>query len=252
MAFAGKLYILAIANVIFYMGLLGYWDEGTRYGLYAGLYTLLAVVFTMGRRVIPFFIEKGVEGDFTAKNRKWLDISSLYIFLSFSISAIVWPSHAITGVLALVLFAMHMLRLYGWYTHGIWSKPLVWILYVGYVWIVLGFLLSGLSVFMKISPYLAIHSFAYGGIGLVTLGMMARVTLGHTGRNVFDPPRILLIPFILLVIGTFVRVLLPLLIPSQYQMWVGTAQVLWVISFSILFFVYFPMLIRARIDGRWG
>lgn len=58
----------------------------------------------------------------------------------------------------------------------------------------------------------AVHAFTYGGIGMITLGMMARLSLGHTGRNVFDPPKILGPLFACLFAGAIVRVVAPMLI----------------------------------------
>jgi uncharacterized protein involved in response to NO len=101
-----------------------------------------------------------------------------------------------------------------------------------------------------ISPFLALHSFAYGGVGLITIGMMARVSLGHTGRNVFEPPKILLWVYTLLTLGAVVRVVFPLLNNNLYAGWIGIAQGLWIIAFSILLITYLPMLIKPSLKGH--
>lgn len=54
LAFSGKLLLMLVGNIIFYLGLLGYLDNGVHYGLYIGFYTMLAVIFNMGRRRLPF------------------------------------------------------------------------------------------------------------------------------------------------------------------------------------------------------
>lgn len=252
LAFSGKLLLLFLANITFYLGLLGYLDNGVHYGLYAGFYTALAVVFNMGRRVIPFFIEKGLGCPFEAKNYKWVDASSLWLFLAFSISDILFPNHYVTAILAAALVVLHVTRLSGWYHAGIWKKSLLWVLVAGYAWIVLGFALKVAAILFGISPFLALHAFAYGGIGMVTSGMMARVSLGHTGNNVFEPPKILNVIFALLFAGAVVRVILPLFLNQFYLHLIGLSQVLWILAFSIFFFRYAPMLIKARADGRFG
>lgn len=243
---------MAVANAIFYLGLLGVWPAGLQFGLYAGFYLVLSIIFTMGRRVIPFFIEKGLGCPFTARNARWLDISTLVLFALFALADLLSVSPALTALLALVLFALHSYRLAGWYHPGIWKKTLLWTLFVGYFWIVLGFLLKAVSVWAGISPYLAVHSFAYGGIGLITIGMMARVTLGHTGRSVFNPPALLWPIFLLLAAGSIVRVLLPLALPNAYALWVGLSQGLWSAAFLGMSLLFVPMLIKVRIDGRPG
>ncbi len=252
LAFSGKLLMLFVANIVFYLGLLGYLENGVHYGLYIGFYTVLAVIFNMGRRVIPFFIEKGLGCPFEAKNYHWVDVSSLWLFLAFSIADIFLPNHYLVAILAGALVVLHGARLYGWYHKAIWKKSLLWVLLIGYSWIVLGFILKFLSVFFSIPPFLALHAFAYGGIGMITSGMMARVSLGHTGNNVFDPPKVLHVIFGLLFIGAFARVILPLFLDQYYIYLIGTSQVLWIAAFSLFFIVYAPMLIKARADGRYG
>ncbi len=251
-AIIGKLFLMVLANLAFYLGMFGIWDNGIRIGLYAGLYLFIALIFTMGRRVIPFFIEKGVGYPFAAKNWKWLDISSLVIFLFFSIADVLRWNSMLILLLALSLLVLHSIRLYGWYTPGIWKKSLLWSLYLGYGWMVVGFLLKCLSIVTSVSPLLALHSFTVGGIGLITIGMMSRVALGHTGNNVFDPPAILKLMFLLLLIGAVVRVILALLFPGYYVVWIGLSQLAWISAFGLFFVVYFPILIRVRADGMPG
>lgn len=252
LAFSGKLLLLFLSNIVFYLGLLGYYDNGINYGLYGGFYTILAIVFNMGRRVIPFFIEKGLGCPFQAKNYQWVDMSSLWLFLAFSLADIIKPNSILSAVLAATLVILHGARLYGWYHKGIWKKSLLWVLYVGYSWIVIGFLLKISAVVFGTSPFLALHAFSYGGIGLITSGMMARVSLGHTGNNVFEPPRILHLIFALLFAGALTRVILPLFFSSFYAQLILTSQIFWIIAFSIFFIKYAPMLIKARVDGRYG
>ncbi len=252
LGFPIQIALMALANLLFYLGLTGLWPAGLHVGLYAGFYLVLSVIFTMGRRVIPFFIEKGLGCPFTATNYKWLDITTVVLFAVFALADLAAPTALLTAALAAVLFLLHAWRLKGWYHPGIWNKTLLWTLYLGYLWIVLGFLLKAVSIVAGVSPYLAIHAFAYGGIGLVTIGMMARVTLGHTGRNVFSPPAILLPIFLLLAAGAVVRVILPLLLAGQYDLWIGLSQLLWAAAFLGMALLYLPMLIKVRIDGRPG
>ncbi|RMG35200.1 MAG: NnrS family protein [Gammaproteobacteria bacterium] len=248
-----KLVLLLIASGTFYAGALGHLAEGVRWGLFGAFYVVLALVFMMARRVMPFFIERGVDEAFTPRNRRWLDIASLFGVLIWALFEIFWPAQeTIIALLSLGLFLMHALRLVDWHTPGIWRKPLLWSLYLGYASLTLGFALRILSVWGDLSPFLALHAFAYGGIGMMTLGMMSRVSLGHTGRNVFQPPRIINLFLLLLALGTVTRVLAPLIDMTHYTLWIGVSQVLWMAAFGLFAWVYVPMLIRPRIDGRPG
>jgi len=246
----GILLILALmlaGNVTFYLGLLNLLPNGVFVGLYSGLYLIVALIFTVGRRVIPTFIERGVGYSVQLKNRRWLDRSSLLFFLLFWIADLLRPNGAPVALLAGILFVLHGIRLAGWHTYGLWKKPLLWVLFLAYGSLVAGFALKVAVFVFHFSPYLAVHAFTVGGIGLMTIGMMARVSLGHTGRNVLDPPSGLSWMFAVLFVGAIVRVVFPLLNPSHYVVWIGLSQALWIVSFAMFLYVYSPMLIRPEI-----
>lgn len=248
-----QIVLIFTGNLLFYLGLFTYLAAGIQWSIYLGLYLVISLILIMGRRVIPFFIEKGVDGTVTLTNYRWLDISSVILTLLFLIIEVFTPAQGFSGLIALSLAVLHTIRLYGWYSHGIWQKPLLWILYIAYIWIVIGFSLTGLRLFfVNINPMLAIHAFAYGGIGMMTIGMMTRVSLGHTGRNVFDPPRILLWIFLLILAGSISRIVLAGLIPDLYSTWIGLSQLCWVSAFALFSWVYVPMFIKPRIDGLYG
>jgi len=252
LAIWSKVIFLLIGNALFYLGLFNLLEEGVRLGLYTGLYIILSLIMLMGRRVIPFFIEKGIEQPVTVVNYRWLDISSLLLMLAFIVVEvfIILPTWA--TVIATALAVLHGLRLYGWYNTAIWQKPLLWSLYVGYAWIVMGFILRAIDGWFDINPTLAIHAFTYGGIGMMTIGMMARVSLGHTGRDVFNPPKQLTSIFILLVAGSVTRVLMPLFLPDHYATLILISQILWLVAFAEFVLTYAAILVKARVDGKFG
>ena len=206
-----KLVLILVANLAFYAGLLDVLPGGVRTGLYSGLYLIMALVFVMGRRVMPSFIQNGIDDPVQLKNWRWLDSSSLLVFLAFWIADILDPDSLPVAVLSAILFVLHTIRMVGWHTPGIWKKPLLRVLYIGYGFLVFGFALKVTVYTFGILPFLPLHAFALGGIGMITMGMMARVTLGHTGRNVFAPPASLPWLFALLFTGAIFRILFPLI-----------------------------------------
>ncbi|MBO0611475.1 NnrS family protein [Thiothrix fructosivorans] len=258
LAIVGEVALLLVANAVFYLGLLGYWPVGMQLGLYAGFYIILALIFTMGRRVIPFFIERGVGCPFEARNNVWVDRLSMGLFVAFALADLLVlgtgsaSAAYCVAALALVQVGLHGIRLAGWHHPNIWQKPLLWVLYLAYGWLLLGFLLKFLTVVAGVSPWLAVHAFAYGGIAMMTVGMMARVSLGHTGRNVFAPPRSVIPVFLLLFCGAFVRVVAVWLFPPFHAVWILAAQLLWIAAFSLFVWQYLPMLVKPRIDGKYG
>jgi uncharacterized protein involved in response to NO len=247
-----KLWLMLVANGLFYAGALGNLAPGIRWGLYTGIYLILGLIFTMARRVVPFFIERGVAEDFSPRNRRWVDVGSIVLFLAWAALDVFTQQAVLVACLSVPLVAIHTLRMRDWYTSGIWKSPLLWSLYLGYGFLVLGFALKVLSVWPGISPTLALHAFAVGGIGLITIGMMARVALGHTGRDVFAPPRVLAPMFALVVLAALARAVAPVFDAAHYTAWIAAAQVLWALGFALFSAVYIPMLMRPRVDGRRG
>jgi len=246
------LLFMFVGNLFFYAGVLGVLKNGVHWSNYTGLYAVLGVLFIMGRRVIPFFIEKGVDQKITINNRRWLDISVAVLFILFAILDVFMQMNLILVLLASMLFVLHVIRLFDWYHKSLFQKPLLWVLYVAYCFMAAGFALSALSYIFQFSPSLALHAFAVGGVGIMTLGMMARVALGHTGRNVFDPPTILKWLFLLVFVAALVRVFFPLINNDWYPFWVMASQWLWLIAFLLFAWHYTPMLIKARVDGKYG
>ena len=247
-----KVLLLLLANVLFYLGALGLLNGGERMGLYSGLYLVIALILVLARRVVPFFIEKGVGYPVQLTNRLWLDLTSLVLFTLMWITDALLDHVAATAWLAAALLVLHVVRLAGWHTPGIWKKPLLWVLYLAYAWIILGFALKFALLFTDISPSIAVHAWTVGGIGMMTVGMMARVSLGHTGRSVFEPPAILAWLFALMLAASVLRVLVPLFTDAHYLLLVGVSQLLWIAAFCLFFYIYFPILLRQRIDGRDG
>lgn len=239
--------VMLAGNLTFYLGALDLLPNGVFLGLYSGLYLILALIFKMGRRVIPGFIERGVGYPVRLKNWRWVDLASLVFFLLFAIADLATPNGAVAAALAGLLCVLHAIRLAGWHTPGLWKKPLLWVLFLGYGSLVAGFALKAAVFFFAISPYLAVHAFSVGGIGMMTIGMMARVSLGHTGRNVLDPLAGLAWMFAVLFIAAIVRVFFPLLDVSYYVLWIGLSQALWIAAFAMFLYLYSPMLVRPAI-----
>lgn len=251
-AVVAKVLLMALCNLLFFLGVYGYIDDGLLWGIYGGLYTLVGLILTIGRRVLPFFIERGTDKPGHLFNSRWLDISSLFAVLAFFISELILKNLAFSAYLALFIALVNGIRLIGWHRTGIWKKSLLWSLYLSFWFICFGFLLFAASYFLNTPKYLAIHALAYGGIGLATLSMMSRVTLGHTGRDVSSPPKAIGFTFGLFLSGAVIRVVLPLFDAFNYLTLIKVSQLLWIIAFVIFTAIYLPMLVKARGDGKPG
>jgi len=99
--------------------------------------------------------------------------------------------------------------------------------------------------------FAATHALTVGAIGSLTLGMMARVALGHTGRPL-AAPKAMAVGFALVTVAALVRVGGPLLAPAFYGPALVASGALWTVAFAIYLRVYAPILLRPRVDGRPG
>lgn len=250
----GVIVALGAAHATFYLGAFRNEPGLLRGGLYAGLYAVLAMVLLIAARVVPFFIERGIPNAASTKEPRPLTIAIPVLFVVYAIldlSGGAATQQAI-GIIAALLAILSTVRIGYWYRKGVLSRPLLWVLLAAYAGFPLGFLLRALTRPLGLSPFLAIHAMSVGAIGLMTLGMMARVTLGHTGRNITSPPRSSAALFGLALGALVARVLGPLSGIGDYVFWMGAAQVLWILAFAGFAVVFGPMLISPRVDGRPG
>lgn len=250
LVFIGILLLLTLANGVFHLGGAGLLAEGQKYGLYAGVYTVLVLISLMGGRVIPFFIERGLAGRFQRRQSSIVEAASNLVLVILGIAHTAELNSVLTAVIAMLAAALHLIRMAGWYDKGIWHVPLLWVLILGYAWIVAGLLLLSLSLlgFMAIS--LALHALTIGGIGSLTMGMMVRVSMGHSGRKL-QAPGLLPAAFAALNVALLVRVFLPLVLPALAYSWlILISALIWSGAFAVFSYQMWPVYFSARVDDR--
>ncbi|MDH3713604.1 MAG: NnrS family protein [Gammaproteobacteria bacterium] len=252
MAVVSKLVLLPVSNGLFYTGLLGGDPQIARLGIMCGIYLLLSLVLMIGRRVIPGFIERGVDRPVQLRNSAGVDRTALVLFVAFAVVDLFVGQAVWAAALAGALSAVHAWRLSGWHAIGLWKKPLLWVLYLAYAFIVFGFALKAVQPWYPYPGSFALHAFAYGGIGLMTAGMLSRVSLGHTGHDLRHPPRALAIVYGLLAFGGLLRVVAPLFVPGLYGTWVVMALMSWAGAFALLFYTLLPVLTSPRVTPSDG
>ncbi len=251
-AVVSKVLLLGAGNVLFYLGVFGVVANGVAISQTLALLLILSLILVIGRRVIPFFIERGLGLITPLTQYKWLDISIMVLFLIWLADELVLHSSTISQWTCFALFALNGFRLANWHHRGIWRVPLLWSLYLAIWCINAGFLLYGLRDMLAITVTLPLHVFTIGGIGLITVAMMARVSLGHTGRNIHQPPKWMTAAFVLLLAGMAFRAIMPMLSVSLYKYGLMLGATCWVLGFGIFVFNYAPMLVKPRIDGQPG
>lgn len=247
-----KVILLWVGNIVFYLGCFGMLTSGITYAINGVVLLFISLILMIGRRVIPFFIERGTDARVQLKQYKWLDISILVVFIGLFLNAIFIQIPFLTTLFAWVLFGLNGYRLLNWHTAGIWHVPLLWSLYLSAWLINFGFLLFGLQVIYSSLSILTLHIFTIGGIGLMTLSMMSRVALGHTGRDIRKPSRWISVSFAGIVASVLFRAVVPIFVTHAYATWILIAAILWIFSFAIFAVIYTPMLLKPRPDGVVG
>ncbi len=243
-----KVWLITLCHTLFYLGALGYIENGVVWGLFAAMYIILALILTMGRRVIPFFIERATNDTVKLFNTRWVDIPNIFLFLTFAINEVFIEHEATSAYLASILFALNAYRLIRWHHPIIWQQGLLWSIYLSFWMINLGFVLFALNFFLQldIPKLLTLHTFTVGGIGMMTIGMISRVSLAHTGRNVYQPPKPIKYAFVAILLSTITRVIVPLFDIVPYETLIGVSQIFWVIAFAIFTIAYAPILIKPK------
>jgi uncharacterized protein involved in response to NO len=241
--------LLTLANVLVHLQALQLHHSSARLGTYLGALLIIILIEIMGGRVIPFFTERAIEG-FQARRWPLIEWGGHLSVVIFAISVVAEFQDMIM-ISGISTFVFQGIRLGGWLHPLAWRNPILWVLHAGYCWLVLGFLLFALQGHLGLTPWAGLHALTTGAIGVITLGMMSRVTLGHTGR-MMQAPAVMTWAFLLLNMAALLRVFGPWLQPDLSTQWLILSSLLWIFAFSLFVLVFTPILIRARIDGRPG
>lgn len=219
-------------------------------GINTALNIIILIMVIIGGRVIPFFTERGLS--VTVKRSAALDKTAMTLTLAALSADIALSESRITGIFFMLAAIANGIRLAGWKTPHTLKVPLLWVLHVGFGWIIIGLAIKGLHILGYAVPSIvATHAFTTGGIGTLTLGMMARVSLGHTGRPL-AVGKFMAVAFLLVTFSALCRVLGIWLMPAFIMPLLELSALCWIGAFIIFTFTYFPILLYSRIDGRDG
>ncbi|MNF80395.1 NnrS protein [compost metagenome] len=246
------LLLLTAADAVSVYGLLQGHDGWQRQGVLSAIWLVAAMMGLIGGRVIPFFTQRGlgrVEGVAPWPWLDWLLLAGAALVAVLYAAGPALAANVWIGLLFAALTLGHGVRLWRWHDRGLWRVPLLWSLHLAYGWLALACLGMALWHFgVALNPSLAVHCLTIGAMAGLILAMIARVSLGHTGRPL-QPPAGMTLAFILLNLAGVSRVLLVLWLPLA-GLWL--AAVCWVGAFALYAWRYAPMLLRARVDGHPG
>ena len=155
------------------------------------------------------------------------------------------PRNVSGGLLAAagLLLAVRLLRWWGWST---WREPIVLILHLGYLWLAVAFLMLGCSILEpEVMPQsVALHALTAGAFGTMTLAVMTRASLGHTGHAI-KTDRATLAIYVAVSAGALLRVAAPLA-PDLCLGLLVSGGGLWSLAFGLFTLRYGPLLLTSR------
>ena len=175
---------LVLGNIVFHTEVL--LKGSADYGIRIAISAVVLLISLIGGRVVPSFTNNWLARNNPGRLPAPFSRFDVATIAAGALSLAAWiaaPAHPVTGVLLLIAGCMQTTRLMRWAGGRTLTEPLVLVLHVGYAFVPLGFLLLGVSAWSTSVPATAgMHAWTAGAIGLMTLAVMTRASLGHTGQ----------------------------------------------------------------------
>ena len=247
--FVAVISVLIAGNALMHAGAAELIDE--RLGAMLVLDGFALLITILGGRVVPAFTAgalatRGLR-DAVGKSETLdrLSILGVVLFVATDALAEAWPAARLAaGALAVAAALVNGLRLSRWGWRHVLGEPIVWILHLAYGWLVVGLAARGLADFGLIAPLASMHALAVGAVGSMTLAIMSRAALGHSGRPLVAPWPVAM-AYGLVSVAAIAR----MIDGTAGLIVAGTA---WTTAFSAFSAVFLPILARPRSDGRPG
>ena len=221
---------------------------GEGYGLRAGVAATVMLITVIGGRIIPSFTRNWLVRQLPGPLPAPFDRFDLVAIATGACALMVWVLAPVTLATALVCAGaavLHAARLVRWTGYRTVGEPLVLVLHVAYAFVPLGFALVAVSILRPelLLPSSALHAWTAGAIGLMTLAVMTRASLGHTGQALTASTGIQAI-YLAAFVAALARIAAGLGIAREPLLYVSVAG--WVVAFAGFVIVYGPLLTKPR------
>lgn len=241
----GILVVLTGSNFLVHLEALGLATTGSL-GLRLGLAGVAILITLVGGRIVPSFTRNWLAkrgAPVLPRPFGGLDRLALGCSVVAGLAWVLAPGASATAGLAILVAVLLGARLGGWRGHLTLGEPLVWILHLGYAWLVAGFALIGAAIlFPAVSQSVALHALTVGAMGTMTLAVMTRATLGHSGQALRAGPGTTTI-YGLVSAAALVRILAPFA-PNDATTLLGLSGLCWIGAFGLFVVLYGPLLLR--------
>ncbi|MBB4303260.1 uncharacterized protein involved in response to NO [Rhodobium orientis] len=239
--------LLLIGNAVFHIEAPG-GAAADGYGGRIGIAAAVFLIMLIGGRIVPSFTRNWLVRRGTGRLPApfgTFDKAALGVSAAALIAWGLLPGASATLLLCLLAGVLQFVRLARWAPERTLAEPLVWVLHLGYAFVPAGFLLvaaAGAGI-GDIQRTAALHAWTAGAIGIMTLAVMTRATLGHTGRPLTATPATTAI-YGLAAVSVLARLLAGTGLAPQPLLYV--AGLSWMATFAVFTLVYGPMFWRRR------
>ncbi len=243
------------ANVVYHLAAAGIISVPDEMGsMRFALMLVVLMVSIIGGRIIPAFSHNWLHLNLGAvpmpRRVAWLDVASIASIALLALILLVPVPRAVEGGVALAAALLNGARLFLWRGWTTWRAPIVWILHLGYAWLVVGLLLAALAtVTTRIPMVAALHALGAGAVATMILAVMSRASLGHTGRPLTAPPLIVW-AYALITLAALLRVAGALVGSQLYAALLTGAALAWIAAFGLFVVVYAPILTTPRVHTK--
>lgn len=246
--FLALLAIIWTANLRIHLDWAGVHFGDEYAGLRGGLLAICAMIAILGGRITPAFTRNAMRAA-EVETALPASIGPLNVFAS--VAAIALPISILLGAADVIIASIstlagiaQFLRLAGW--RGMWTldKPILWSLHLALTMLAIGYLAYGFAHFGVGSELGALHILAIGAVGGMTLAVMCRAALGHSGRPLIAP-KFMTLAFVLIPLSAILRWVAGFGTDIQYELQIASG-VLWCVSMGIFVAYFWPVLTRPR------
>ncbi len=242
----GLLLILFAGDAAFHLE--AHFRGAAAYGARLGLAATIMLIVIIGGRVVPSFTRNWLvrenPGRLPAPAGRF-DAAAVILAAAALAAWAAFPEHVATGVLLLLAGLVQAARLARWAGDRTFRDRLVFVLHVAYAFVPLGFLLGGAAALGFVPASAGVHAWAVGAIGMMTLAIMSRASLGHTGRALVASPRLQIV-YGLIAIAAVTRVAAALT-PDRSMSLLMIAGLAWTAAFLGFAGAYWSILTRPRV-----
>lgn len=247
------LVLLVIITLLWLMELGSLLGSGSVIFTNGALILAAALMLVVGGRITPTFSANWLrmQGGDPEQVRTLLPLeNALLVSLALLLIATLLGQGTAISVLAVVTAALTLARLGLWRGWLIRSEPLLWILHLSLLWVPIALLLLAGQHSLGWPSTAWQHALGIGAMGGLILGVMTRVSLGHTGRPMQLPPG-MVTAYSLIQVAVAVR-LLTVFAVIPWHWGVTVSALAWVIAFTLFLWRYLPVLWAPRVDGKPG